>query len=94
MSTSLLTFLTDWLSWAETGAPPNAIFDRAQGLCGNGYIYSVQVYCQLQDRFDREFLDDPEFPFNENIDDYTNELDKTLNLHRLEWVRRTIKELS
>lgn len=35
----LRAFLTDWLAWAEAGAPESPVFDASVGLCTNAQFW-------------------------------------------------------
>jgi len=99
----LLRFLKDYLAWAEDGAPEDHYtFRRREGLCHNADMwdadndihFSKGASKQLNAMLVRDFPDNPGYPFGEAA--YNDGADKgTLHRYslRINWVRKTIREL-
>ena len=91
-----LAFLKDWLKWATTGAVWHPIYRKEQGLCLSYQEYARHTpftYSELSKLFRAQGLNTG-FPFGEKEfwEDARNATMHT-NPMRLEWVRKTIKQL-
>lgn len=86
LSPELRKFLTDWLEWAENGAPDLRPFLRLLGLCSNA---PENILEELQALFEREFGDNANYPFGGRAHYWSNLGARTQHLDpaRLAWVR-------
>lgn len=86
ISKELKTFLTNWLKWAENGAPEDEPYSRYYGLCCNA---PGEVFLELL-----TVLGD-DYPFGREEHD-KRKVEKTQHLdpNRLAWVRATLEENS
>lgn len=92
MSPLLRAFLSDWLAWAEAGAPDDDRLARHWGLCGNAIKNGVRRH--LERLLETDFPDNASFPFGGSTvyhrDAYRRE--HHLNEERLAWVRAKLAE--
>ena len=94
---ALRAFLTDWLTWAEEGAPePHRCFTRLSGLCSNALWWGGTNHTTEYDAYDaREDLlalfGEDGYPFGREAF-YERSRNRTQHLdpNRLAWVRATL----
>lgn len=94
MTPELKQFLTEWLAWAEAGAPEHGKFSN-YGLCNNSQNYLFSVGQELTSVLSADFSDNYDWPFNENLGEYLREVRRSkvhLNPARLAWVRAKLGE--
>lgn len=88
----LVDFLKSWISWVDKGAPDFAPFSRREGLCHALPNWNMRGQLKLL------FINDnmnPDYPFGgvAVFERYMYNSTQHLLPARLEWVRKTIKEL-
>jgi len=95
ISEELKAFLTEWLAWAESGAPRHPIFTPKYGLCTNSMNWEDH---QTEERFwnihhELKALLIGTFPFGRKSYD-SDEIRETqhLNPQRLAWVKEQLRE--
>lgn len=93
MSETLKKFLSEWLAWAELGAPEHKTFQPWSGLCYTLIRWgaSSKVQCEFANLL-IDTLDDDEYPFGgQKIFDHDNH-NQTMHLNeaRLAWVREQL----
>lgn len=103
MSETLKKFLSEWLAWAEAGAPEHEAFDRRYGLCADLGFWLTENIMVIPDEeaddveveFGRllsaEFGDEYMYPFGRV--DYLvrgNNGTQHLNEARLAWARKQL----
>lgn len=87
MSPQLKQFLSDWLAWAEGGAPEGEPFNRAFGLCRSSRHYGVTE--ELTALFRAQGLNDA-IPFGPDYWDRSWPGTQHLCPKRLAWVRKQL----
>jgi len=96
MTPALRQFLTDWLAWAEAGAPEHPVFRRKSGLCMLAQIFweeqpNSELVDDLQDALEASF-GETHYPFGGAHEFHIRMLDHTQheNPARLAWVRQQL----
>ena len=86
MSPELLKYFSDWLTWAENGAPHEQPFSRKRGLCSN---VPIDVDFELGALLEREFDAGTTYPFGGEARYNADSFAGTHHLQpdRLAWVR-------
>lgn len=88
MTPALRQFLSDWLAWAEAGAPEHPVFTRFWGLC-----FCAHKYGGVPLGIEIEIMSGPKrFPFG-GPKDFQRRMDEGtqhLNPARLAWVRQQL----
>lgn len=94
MTNQMREFLSDWLHWAESGAPAHPAFTRHNGLCDAAYKTHGYAFDTVLKRLFCEDGLDPVYPFGER-DFWIDHEDATqhLNADRLAWVRSKLEEV-
>ena len=94
MSPELRQFLTDWLAWAEAGAPPLQPFSRRSGLCSATHMASggSALQQELQALLLRYF-GPTDFPFGGEARYHRDASFGTQheNMLRVQWVRAVLE---
>ena len=84
---ALRTFLTDWLAWAEAGAPDHPVFFPEAGLCSNARWWGEEHGIGMNLAF-MDIFGDEDYPFG--VDAYNSALPKCEDPNRLAWVRAVL----
>lgn len=99
ISRALHAFLTDWLAWAEAGAPPVQPFTRSSGLCSNALWWGHSADKGRFERYDpyaaREDLlalfGETAYPFGRSeFHERSRQCTQHLDPNQLAWVRAVL----
>ena len=89
LSPELISYLADWLSWAENGAPSCKPYRRTWGLCSNSPYH---VYSELEALLEAEFGKSASYPFGgpRAYNDHANAATQHQCAERIAWVKATL----
>lgn len=104
MNKYILSFLQDYLEWAEADAPASKVFEPTCGMCGNLGNYlgectalDLDGRCDVRGEFSHILATESgcsDYPFGESV--YGSESVRRThhrNHERLEWVRNHLAKL-
>ena len=98
MTPELRQFLTEWLQWAEDGAPEHPSFDAKFGLCHNaeyfGALTSSRLSIDLEDEIFHLLGGRGSSPYPFGVEEYHQARIRStqhLNPKRLTWVREQLE---